>query len=115
KKALEKAKRRLTEAQEKLEKVKQWSRVVEQEVSEYRGPAQSLSNLLDASVPQALALLDRKIAILEAYADMLPGGSGPATATSTVTSHPAPGTSAAKSAADDTPTEAAADRAPRQP
>ncbi|HEY5311701.1 MAG TPA: hypothetical protein VIK18_04255 [Pirellulales bacterium] len=115
KKALEKAKRRLTEAQEKLEKVKQWSRVVEQEVSEYRGPAQSLSNLLDAGVPQALAMLDRKIAILEAYADMLPGGAGPASASSTVTSSPAANSQAAKSAADDTPTEAAADRQPRQP
>jgi hypothetical protein len=84
KKALEKAKRRLTEAQEKLEKVKQWSRVVEQEVSEYRGPAQSLNNLLDAGVPQGLALLDRKIAMLEAYADLLPGGQP-----STVASQPA--------------------------
>jgi hypothetical protein len=82
KKALEKAKRRLTEAQEKLEKVKQWSRVVEQEVSEYRGPAQSLGNLLDGALPTGLALLDRKVAMLEAYAEMLPGGGGPATVSS---------------------------------
>jgi hypothetical protein len=115
KKALEKAKRRLTEAQEKLEKVKQWSRIVEQEVSEYRGPAQSLNNLLDADVPQALALLDRKIVILEAYADMLPGGGGPATASSTATSNTATSSPSPGSTAGDMPTEAAADREPRQP
>ena len=97
KKALEKAKRRLTEAQEKLEKVKQWSRVVEQEVSEYRGPAQSLNNMLDGTLPMGMALLDRKIAMLEAYADMLPGGQ-PSTVSSQTTTAPAATSSSAAAA-----------------
>lgn len=94
KKALEKAKKRLEEAQGKLEKVKQWSRIVEQEVSEYRGPAQSLNNLLDGDVPIALALLDRKIATLEAYADIMPGGGSTNSVTSTAAPSSAPATSA---------------------
>lgn len=88
KKALEKAKRRLAEAQDKLEKVKHWSRVVEQEVSEFRGPAQSLNNLLDGVLPQGLALLDRKVAMLEQYADLLPGGGAPSASSQAPASTP---------------------------
>lgn len=70
KKALEKAKRRLKEAEEKVEKVREWVRVLEQEISEYRGPAQQLSTMLEGQLPTAFALLDRKIEILDSYAEV---------------------------------------------
>jgi hypothetical protein len=90
KKALDKAKRRLAEAEDKLEKVKHWSRAIEQEVSEYRGPAQQLGNMLVADLPKAFAVLDRKVAMLEAYADIMPGGgSSIPQATSQVSNAPA--------------------------
>jgi len=64
---LRKAKARLDEAEEKMKAVKQWQLVVEQEVSEYRAPAQVLGNLLDADVPRALSLLSRMLETLESY------------------------------------------------
>ena len=72
KKNLEKAKRRLEEAHEKVEKVKHWTRVVEQEVSEYRGPAQQLGNLIDGELPKAYALMQRIIDSIEAYMNVPP-------------------------------------------
>jgi hypothetical protein len=65
--ALRKAKARLEEAEEKLKLVKQWYLLIEQEVNEYRGPSQTLGNLLDADVPRALASLDRTLATIEGY------------------------------------------------
>lgn len=65
--ALRKAKVRLEEAEEKLKLVKQWYLLIEQEVNEYRGPSQTLGNLLDADVPRALSSLDRTMDTLESY------------------------------------------------
>jgi hypothetical protein len=65
--ALRKAKVRLEEAEEKLKLVKQWYLLIEQEVNQYRGPSQTLGNLLDADVPRALASLDRALNTLETY------------------------------------------------
>jgi hypothetical protein len=64
---LRKAKARLEEAEAKLKLVKQWYLLIEQEVNEYRGPSQTLGNLLDADVPRALASLDRALNTLESY------------------------------------------------
>lgn len=77
KKALQKAKERLAFAEEKVEKCKHWSRVMDQEVSEYRGPSQQLLNALEGDLPQAYAWLDRIVASLEAYADLAPPSEGP--------------------------------------
>ncbi|HWA99166.1 MAG TPA: hypothetical protein VG713_11765 [Pirellulales bacterium] len=65
--ALAKAKARLGEAEEKLEKVRQWLQIIEHEVTEYKGPAQQLANTVDTSLPRALALIDRKLVSLEEY------------------------------------------------
>jgi multidrug resistance efflux pump len=94
KKALEKAKKRLQEAEEKIEKVKQWCRIVEQEISEYKGPSQTLANLLAGELPKAYALLARKVEMLEAYANM--SGASPEDTSMAVTSA---ATAAATSAA----------------
>jgi hypothetical protein len=73
--ALEKAKKRLDEAREKVEVVRRWCQIVEQEVGDYRGPAQQLTTMLDGDVPKAMALLARKIQALEQYANLMSEGS----------------------------------------
>ena len=72
--ALEKAKKRLDQAREKVEIVRRWGQVVEQEVGDYRGPAQQLTTMLDADLPRAMALLARKIQALEEYANLMSEG-----------------------------------------
>jgi hypothetical protein len=69
-----KAQARLHEAEEKIKLVKHWYLVIEQEVSEYRGPSQQLKNLLDSAVPRALASLDRMFEVLESYLAVAPPG-----------------------------------------
>jgi chromosome segregation ATPase len=64
---LNKARHRLREAEEKVVVVKRWLLHLPQAVSEYEGPARRLAGLLDADLKQGLAMLDRKIAVLEAY------------------------------------------------
>lgn len=72
-----KAQARLRDAEDKLKLVKQWYLVIEQEVTEYRGPSQQLKNLLDASVPRALASLDRMFEVIESYLAVAhPGAEG---------------------------------------
>ena len=73
--ALEKAKKRLDQAREKVEIVRRWGQIVEQEVGDYRGPAQQLTTMLDADMPRAMALLARKIQALEEYANLMSEGS----------------------------------------
>lgn len=65
--ALRKAQARLREAEEKVVVVKRWLVHLPQAVNEYEGPARRLAGLLDADLKQGLAVLDNKIAILEAY------------------------------------------------
>jgi chromosome segregation ATPase len=65
--ALSKAQNRLREAEEKVVTVKRWLLRLPQAVSEYEGPARRLAGLLDADLKQGLAVLDNKIAVLEAY------------------------------------------------
>lgn len=65
--ALNKARVRLREAEEKVVAVKRWLLHLPQAVAEYEGPARRLAGLLDADLKQGVAMLDNKIAILEAY------------------------------------------------
>lgn len=65
--ALNKARHRLREAEEKIVVVKRWQLHLPQAVGEYEGPARRLAGLLDADLKQGLAVLDHKIAVLEAY------------------------------------------------
>lgn len=75
--ALRKAKLRLEEAEETLKRLKQWCRVVREEVEEYRGRAQRLANLLEASLPQGDALLERMMVSIESYLAVAPAAAGP--------------------------------------
>jgi chromosome segregation ATPase len=65
--ALRKAQNRLREAEEKVATVKRWLLHLPQAITEYEGPARRLAGFLDANLKQALALLNNKIDILEAY------------------------------------------------
>ncbi|HET6878964.1 MAG TPA: hypothetical protein VFI31_02345 [Pirellulales bacterium] len=65
--ALRKAQLRLEEAQEKLKLQKKWSRVLEEEMQDYQGQSQQLSDMLSGEIPKAMADLDRMLSALEAY------------------------------------------------
>lgn len=67
KQILEKAKRRLDVAREKVEMVRRWSRELEQAVFKYKGGVGLLIRWLEADLPQALAALERISSTLEAY------------------------------------------------
>jgi hypothetical protein len=62
-----KARRRLREAEAKLEAVQRWQRTLPSLVRDYEGPARRLSGFLESDVGQALAFLDDKAARLEEY------------------------------------------------
>lgn len=68
--ALRKAQAQLREAEEKVVVVKRWLLHLPQAVSEYEGPARRLAGLLDADHKKGIALLENKIAALEAYAEV---------------------------------------------
>jgi hypothetical protein len=65
--ALEKAIRRLREAEDKMEKTRQWQNLLPRAVAEYEGPARQLMGMLDADVTRGMAILDQKIDALDAY------------------------------------------------
>jgi len=67
KKQVARAKARVEEAEGKIELVKKWTMVVQQEIIEYRGPAQQLDGILTSKLPVGLQDLDSRIASLEAY------------------------------------------------
>jgi hypothetical protein len=95
--ALKKAQVRLEEAEQKIKAVKKWSRVLEEEVGEYRGPAQELGNVIAGELPKAIADLNRMLLALEAYMNLqAPSG---ASVSMAVGNEPASVQSAAPSAA----------------
>jgi hypothetical protein len=61
------AKRSLQEAEDKIEAVRRWQQQLPRAINEYEGPARQLSGFLEADLKQALAMLDRMAAALEAY------------------------------------------------
>ncbi|HLJ95349.1 MAG TPA: hypothetical protein VKU02_19380 [Gemmataceae bacterium] len=65
--ALQKAIRRLQEAEAKVEKTRQWQHLLPRAVAEYEGPARQLMGMLDADLPRGIAILDQKIDALDAY------------------------------------------------
>ena len=69
-KAVEKARRRVAEAQEKHALCKQWARKLEQEQPNFRGQVGALKRVLEAEMPRAIAELDRMGAALEDYTKM---------------------------------------------
>ena len=85
--ALEKAKRRLRTAEEKVQAVRHWSHVVGHEVTEYRGSVNQLAGWLQGDLPRALAALQRMTTALESYV-ALESTADAATASEAVTSTP---------------------------
>ena len=65
--ALRKAQNRLREAEEKVVVTRRWLLHLPQAIHEYEGPSRRLAGLLDSDLKQGLAVLENKIAILEAY------------------------------------------------
>jgi beta-lactamase class A len=65
--ALQKAIRRLQEAEAKVAKTRQWQNLLPRAVAEYEGPARQLMGMLDADLARGLAILDQKINALDAY------------------------------------------------
>jgi len=65
--ALEKAKRRLRVAEEKVQIVRHWARVLDHEVHEFRGSINQLAHWLQIDYPQSVAALERMMTALSAY------------------------------------------------
>ena len=65
--AVRKAQVRLREAEEKVVTVRRWLLHLPQAVNEYQGPSRRLAGLLDADLRQGLAILEQRIAALDAY------------------------------------------------
>lgn len=88
--ALRAAQRKLREAEDKIEVVRRWAQKVREEIDEYRGRVMRFQQCLDQDVPQTLALLNRTVAALDAYADRPQKVSGgpPAAALPPRTNHP---------------------------
>ncbi len=70
KQALDTAKRRLHKAEEKVDVVRHWSRVLDHEVTEYRGVINQLTHWLESEFPKAVAALTAMGRSLEAYVAM---------------------------------------------
>jgi hypothetical protein len=67
KKAVERAKARIEEAEEKLVTVRRWGRIVQQAISEYQTHARRLADLVEGNPPRSVVAIDRVIASLESY------------------------------------------------
>lgn len=71
-KAVEKAQRRLAEAQEKYERTRAWARKLEKAQDDFRGAVGAYKSLLEQQMPRALAALDHSIASLDSYTKLKP-------------------------------------------
>ena len=74
KKAMNRARQRMEEAEEKLRRVKRWIQNLDRETGKRLQPCRSLSNQLDSSIPKALVRLDRMLDSLDTYFHRNPGG-----------------------------------------
>jgi hypothetical protein len=72
KKAVRRAQERLRNAEEKVERARQLGPELRRAAEEYQTPARRLAGVLDSDLPQALALLEQKLAALDAYIGMAP-------------------------------------------
>jgi len=76
-KALRRAEERVAEAEQKVETVKKWSRVLDREMTLYKGQCGQLSAALAGEVPKAAALLESMANNLDAYVRLTPPDKGP--------------------------------------
>lgn len=87
--AVTKAKRALVEAEEKLQRVKQWNRDFEHLVAPMVKQLEQLRTALANDMPKAAAHLSQLVKTLDAYANVAPGGTAPAPATPPAETEPA--------------------------
>ena len=66
-KAVDKAKRRVAEAEEKTQTCTRWMRLLDKEQSKFRSEISSLKRVIDMDMPRAIAELDRMALALEEY------------------------------------------------
>jgi hypothetical protein len=71
-KRLRKAVARLEEAEMKVKKTRKWAPIYQRAVEEYHGIGRRLGSFLEIDMRKGIALLDRKIAALEAYVSIEP-------------------------------------------
>ncbi len=71
KQAHEAAKRRLQHCQNQIERTKQWGYKIRHEANDFRGRMAGLQRLTESDLPRLLALLDRTVAALENYAEIV--------------------------------------------
>ncbi|MDZ4817657.1 MAG: hypothetical protein SGJ20_01650 [Planctomycetota bacterium] len=67
KKQLEKAQRRLMHAQQKIDAVKHWGRLSEQQYREFLTRLSQFTSVLDGDLPRAVSVLDRILKSLDQY------------------------------------------------
>jgi hypothetical protein len=78
KKAVEKAKRDLAQAEEKIEAVRRWIRTLDKEMVLYRGECQGLAAMIEGGVPEIVKRMDGMMDALRAY--LMVSGTGGAAA-----------------------------------
>ena len=76
-KALRRAEEKRDEALQKIENVKRWSSILEQQCENLMGPVIALNNCMDSEVPRARERLETMIIKLDEYARGEATGSGP--------------------------------------
>jgi len=79
-KAVEKAKRRLAEAEHKYAATQRWARKLEKAQDDFRGAIGAFKGIVDQQMPRAIASLDQSIGSLDAYLKVkhkAPGGAAP--------------------------------------
>jgi hypothetical protein len=100
--ALRKAQFRLQEAETKVQTTRRWLQQLPQALLEYQGHARQLSGWLESDLRQGLAVLDRKLDVLEKYVQLMSGG--PESAPAEAEGEPAPAPSSEAPAAPPTGT-----------
>jgi hypothetical protein len=63
------AQRKLRQAEEKIDVVRQWAQRVRQEIDDYRGRVMNLRRRLEDEVPRTVALLERTVSTLDSYVE----------------------------------------------
>jgi hypothetical protein len=84
KKAVRLAQMRLEEAEEKVEKCKEWARQLPRSIEEYTAPAHQLAGLVEGDLPVVVANLQKILGSLDAYTELMApkgGRSAPAAPT----------------------------------
>ncbi|MGO8750839.1 MAG: hypothetical protein ACLQNE_33225 [Thermoguttaceae bacterium] len=100
---LEATKRRLAFAKEKIEIVRRWGRILDQEVDDYEASVSQLTHWLESDCPKALAAMERMTRALEKYTETVAAANETSAQPQPSSLEDAPNASAAEPSAGDTP------------